>query len=179
MEDKLDDIAKGQREYEPTLKEFYGPFSEDVKSKEKTAKLTTLGDADPALKCPKCQAAMIIKLGRGGKFLSCETFPACKGMRTIDGAEIKDAQPIGTDQASGLPVFIMTGQYGPYVQLGEKNDKENSKNKKPRRSSIPKEKDITTVTMADALKYLSLPRQLGPHPETKEMISANIGMFGP
>ncbi len=179
MEDELDDIATGKRKYLPTLKDFYGPFSKDVKSKEKTAKLTTLGDADPKLKCPKCGAAMIIKLGRGGKFLSCETFPECKGMRNIDGSEIKEAAAIGTDPVSGLPVFIMTGQYGPYVQLGIKDDKKNNKNKKPRRSSVPKEKDPATVTLEEALKYLSLPRQLGAHPDTKEIISANIGMFGP
>lgn len=175
MEDELDQIAKGERKYEPTLREFYGPFLKEVKSKEKTAKLTTLGDADVKLKCPKCNSAMIIKLGRGGKFLSCETFPECKGMRTMAGEEIKDAEPIGTDPETGLPIFVMIGQYGPYVQLGQKDEK----NKKPRRSSIPKEKDLSTLTIADALKYLSLPRVLGNHPETGEPISANVGMFGP
>jgi DNA topoisomerase-1 len=118
---------------------------------------------------------MIIKLGRGGKFLSCETFPTCKGMRTMAGEEIKEAAPIGTDPVTELPVFLMTGQYGPYVQLGEKTDK----NKKPRRSSVPKDKDLATLTLADALTYLSLPRVLGNHPETGAPISANIGMFGP
>ncbi len=179
MEDELDQIAKGERQYEPTLAAFYKPFSKEIKAKEKTAKLTTLGDADPKLKCPVCNAAMIIKLGRGGKFLSCERFPDCKGMRTMDGAEIKEAAPIGTDPATNLPVFVMNGRFGPYVQLGEKTDS----NKKPaiklRRSSIPKEKDPTTVTLTDALTYLSLPRELGKHPETSEMISANIGRFGP
>lgn len=175
MEDELDQIADGKREYEPTLREFYKPFSKDVKEKEKTAKLTNLGDADPKLKCPICGANMVIKLGRGGKFLSCEKFPDCKGMRNIDGSEIKEAESIGTDPTSGLEVFVMDGRFGPYVQLGTKDDK----NKKPRRSSIPKEKDPKSVTLEEALKYLSLPRELGKHPETNEMISANIGRFGP
>jgi len=175
MEDELDQIAEGKREYEPTLKEFYKPFLRDVKEKEKIAKLTTLGDADPKLKCPACGSAMVVKLGKSGKFLSCEKFPDCKGMRNIDGSEVKEAEAIGTDPATGLPVYIMDGRFGPYVQLGTK-DKEN---KKPRRSSIPKEKDPKTVTLEEALKYLSLPRELGIHPETKEMISANIGRFGP
>ncbi len=175
MEDELDQIADGKREYEPTLREFYKPFSRDVKEKEKTAKLTNLGDADPKLKCPVCGADMIIKLGKSGKFLSCEKFPKCKGMRNIDGSEIKEAESIGTDPVSGLEVFIMDGRFGPYVQLGIKNDE----NKKPRRSSIPKNEDPKSVTLEEALKYLSLPRELGPHPETKEMISANIGRFGP
>src|SRR3989338_7851983 len=175
MEDELDQIADGKREYEPTLREFYKPFSKDVKEKEKTAKLTNLGDADPKFKCPVCGGDMIIKLGRSGKFLSCEKFPKCKGMRNIDGSEIKEAEAIGVDTATGLSVFVMDGRFGPYVQLGVKDEK----NKKPRRSSIPKEKDPKSVTLEEALKYLSLPRELGSHPETKEMISANIGRFGP
>lgn len=175
MENELDQIADGEREYEPTLREFYKPFSKDVKEKEKTAKLTNLGDANPKFKCPTCGADMIIKLGRGGKFLSCEKFPKCKGMRNIDGSEIKEAESIGTDPVTGLEVFVMDGRFGPYVQLGVKDDK----NKKPRRSSIPKDKDPKSVTLEEALKYLSLPRELGKHPETGEMISANIGRFGP
>lgn len=175
MEDELDQIADGKREYEPTLREFYKPFSKDVKEKEKTAKLTNLGDANPKFKCPVCGSDMIIKLGKSGKFLSCEKFPKCKGMRNFDGSEIKGAESIGIDPSSGLEVFVMDGRFGPYVQLGVKDDK----NKKPRRSSIPKDKDPKSVTLEEALKYLSLPRELGPHPETGEMISANIGRFGP
>ncbi|HEY4480162.1 MAG TPA: type I DNA topoisomerase [Candidatus Paceibacterota bacterium] len=175
MEDELDQIAEGKRKYEPTLREFYTPFLKEVKEKEKTAKLTTLGEADEKWKCPICNSGMVVKLGRGGKFLSCEKFPDCKGMRNIDGSEIKEAESIGVDPISGLPVFVMDGRFGPYVQLGTK-DKEN---KKPRRASIPKDKDSNTVTLGEALKYLSLPRELGHHPETGEMISANIGRFGP
>jgi DNA topoisomerase I len=175
MEDELDQIAEGKREYEPTLREFYKPFSKDVKEKEKTAKLTNLGDANPKFKCPVCGADMIIKLGRSGKFLSCERFPKCKGMRNIDGSEIKAAESIGIDPVSGLQVYVMDGRFGPYVQLGVKDDK----NKKPSRSSIPKDKDPKSLTLEEALKYLSLPRKLGEHPETHEMISANIGRFGP
>jgi DNA topoisomerase I len=175
MENELDQIADGEREYEPTLRAFYKPFSKDVKEKEKTAKLTNLGDANPEFKCPKCGADMIIKLGRSGKFLSCEKFPKCKGMRNIDGSEIKEAEAIGDDPATGLPVFIMDGRFGPYVQLGVKDEK----NKKPRRSSIPKEKNPSDVSLDEALKLLSLPRELGAHPITGEMISANIGRFGP
>jgi DNA topoisomerase-1 len=92
-----------------------------------------------------------------------------------DGTEIKADEPIGTDPESGLPVFVLTGRFGPYVQLGEKT----KTNKKPRRASIPKEKEVASVTLEDALRYLSLPRELGPHPDTGDMISANVGRFGP
>ncbi len=195
MEDELDEIAEGKREYEPTLRDFYKPFIKEVKEKEKTAKLTTLGEADPKLKCPICDSRMVVKLGKSGKFLSCERFPDCKGMRNIDGSEIKEAESLGIDPKSGLPVFVMDGRFGPYVQLGGKEaeslelkadsaDKKEKKPKKvkrekPRRASIPKDKDPKMVTLEDALHYLSLPRELGVHPETGEMISANIGRFGP
>ena len=69
----------------------------------------------------------------------------------------------------------MDGRFGPYIQLGVKDEK----NKKPRRSSIPKDKNPNEVTLEEALKYLSLPRELGPYPETGETISANVGRFGP
>src|SRR5690606_23975140 len=89
MEDKLDEIADGKRTYKKTLQEFYAPFSKAVKEKEKIEKVTNLGKADENFKCPVCGSGMIIKLGRGGKFLSCERFPDCVGARTIDGQEIK------------------------------------------------------------------------------------------
>lgn len=186
MEDKLDDIAEGKREYEKTLSEFYKPFIKEVKEKEKTAKLTTLGDADPNLKCPICDAGMIVKLGKGGKFLSCERFPECSGMRNIDGSEVKEAEPIGVDPESGLPILVMDGRFGPYVQLGNPTSQKlrgtptkKSAKEKPRRASIPKDIDPNQITVEQALKLLSLPRELGPHPETGEMISANVGRFGP
>ena len=176
MEDELDEIAEGKRKYEPTLREFYGPFLKDVKAKEKTAKITTLGDVDPKIKCPVCGKGMVIKLGRGGKFMSCETFPDCKGMRNIDGSIIEEAKPIGIDPESSLPIYVMDGRFGPYVQLG---DKVKGSKKKPKMASIPKEKDPKEVTVEEAMHYLALPRLLGNHPESGEPISANIGRFGP
>ena len=184
MEDKLDLIALGKEEYVKMLKTFYKPFHADVKSKEKMDKVTNMGDADPNMKCPICGKSMIIKLSRGGKFLSCSTYPDCDGALTMDGHEIKKEEPIGNDPETGLPIFMMIGKYGPYVQLGErvkgKAKKKNSeKALKPRMASVPKGKDLSTITIVDALKYLTLPRVLGVHPTTGEKITANIGMFGP
>jgi DNA topoisomerase-1 len=95
MEDKLDDIANGDREYVKTLKEFYGPFSKDVKEKDKLDKITTLGDADPQHTCPKCGDVMVIKLSKNGKFLSCKKYPECDGARTIDGTELQGPRDTG------------------------------------------------------------------------------------
>lgn len=180
MEDKLDLIAEGKEEYVKTLKTFYKPFLAEVKAKDKDGKATNLGDADSKFKCPVCGKSMIIKLGRSGKFLSCSTYPDCEGALTMDGQEIKKDEPIGVDQETGLPVFVLIGKYGPYVQLGQRvKGKGSKKAPKPKMASIPKEKNLTEVTMEDAMKYLSLPKVLGQHPDTGEDIIANIGRFGP
>ncbi len=176
MESKLDDIANGDAEYVKTLKDFYTPFAKEVKEKDKLEKQTTLGDADENLVCPKCGSKMIIKLGRGGKFISCSRYPDCDGALTIEGLEIKGDVPIGTDPETGENIYVKTGRFGPYVQLGEQVK---GSKKKPRMSSIPKEKNPTEVTLEDALVYLSLPRTLGVHPDTGKEIKANVGRFGP
>lgn len=176
MEDKLDEIAEGKLTYLKTLKDFYGPFQKEIKSKEKVAKATDLGAAPDEFKCPVCGSDMIIKLGRGGRFLSCSRFPDCTGALTINGEEIKADEPIGTHPESKLPIYIKTGRFGPYVQEGEDDKKKKIKAKK---ASIPKDKNLAEIAIEDALKYLSLPRTLGVHPETGESITANVGRFGP
>ncbi|MDE1941011.1 MAG: type I DNA topoisomerase [Patescibacteria group bacterium] len=189
MENQLDEIASGERTYEKTLKDFYGPFHKEVKSKEKLEKANNLGKADPRFKCPVCGASpMDIKLGKNGKFLSCPRYPECEGALTIDGLEFKKDEPIGTDPGTGLPIFVLNGRYGPYVQLGamppkaakrKKGEPKAPKLPKPKMASIPKAMDPMKVTVADALKYLSLPKVLGTDPKTGKEITASIGRFGP
>lgn len=182
MEDKLDGIANGEQKYLKVLKDFYGPFLKDVKAKSKNAeKITDIGPVDEAFKCPICGSPMVWKLSRNGKFMSCSRFPECIGARTAEGKVIdkeEENKPIGNHPESGEAIYIKTGRFGPYVQLGERTDKDGKK-VKPRMASIPKEKDPLTVNITDAAKYLSLPRVLGNHPDTNQPISANIGRFGP
>lgn len=188
MEDELDSVANGELTYEKTLTDFYKPFHSAVKEKQSIEKATTLEKADPKFKCPKCGSGMLIKLGRGGKFMSCERFPDCDGALTMEGVELKPDEPIGKHPESGLPIYVKSGKYGPYVQLGESVPKSKSRSKaakevaaaaKPKMASIPKNKDLSTVTVEDALMYLSLPRELGKHPDSGSTITTSIGRFGP
>lgn len=185
MEDELDEIANGEREYVKTLRDFYTPFQKDVAGKEDIEKLTNLGAAPKEFKCPLCRKDMVIKLGKNGKFLSCSNFPECHGARLIDGTELKDEEPIGKHPETGEAIYVLNGRFGPYVQLGEtpkkagKGKKAKVAETKPRRASIPEGKDPSTVTLEEAVHYLALPRELGNHPETSEPVMANTGRFGP
>lgn len=152
MEDKLDDIADGKREYVKTLKDFYGPFLKDVKSKDKLDKITNLGDAPKEFPCPVCGAEMIIKLGKNGKFLSCSKFPECVGGRTIEGKILegpkeigemcplcgidKDGKPKEATKSGGGKLVIREGRFGSFISCSRypkckfiKEDEEERKKK--------------------------------------------------
>jgi DNA topoisomerase-1 len=189
MEDELDEIAEGKRTYVKTLSDFYGPFLKDLASKEDIEKQTNLGAAPAEFPCPICGKPMVIKLGKSGKFLSCVDFPECTGSRLIDGSEVKAEEPIGRHPDTGESIYVLNGRFGPYVQQGETPDKKDPKTgkavragkkaPKPRRASLPKGKKPEDVTLEEALTYLTLPRELGQHPETGEPVIANVGRFGP
>jgi DNA topoisomerase-1 len=195
MENELDEIARGERGYTETLTAFYGPFEKAVKAKEKLPKATSLGDVPKEFPCPLCGSPMEFKLGRGGVFMSCKRYPECLGARTEDGTELKPDTPIGHDPATGAAIYVKTGRFGPYVEMDlpegtpapatEEEPKAKKKRGKGRpkkaakRASIPPGTDLASVTLADALKYLSLPRELGMHPSTGKPVFASTGRFGP
>jgi DNA topoisomerase I len=207
LEDELDQIAQGKSQYIPTLSEFYTPFHKQVESKEDIPKLTNLGEADPKHKCPVCKKGMVIKLGRGGKFLSCSTFPDCDGALTIDGKPAAATEPIGIHPEEDKPIYVMNGRFGPYVQLGESPKipkktkfekghkktpeekemvkKENAAVKearllpKPKMASIPANINPDDITLDQAVHILVLPRTLGEHPDDGVPVITNIGRFGP
>lgn len=205
MEDELDEIARGEREYVKTLADFYTPFRSEVASKETLPKATSLGKVPEQFPCPKCGSEMEYKLGRGGTFMSCTRYPECEGARQEDGHEVRPDEPLGTHPETGLPIYVRTGRFGPYVEMPEigsseqeavssegttekkktKATKKATKKKakraafKGRRASIPAGKNVADVTLQDAVKYLALPRELGAHPATGLPVLANTGRFGP
>jgi DNA topoisomerase-1 len=141
-----------------------------------------------------------LKLGKFGAFIGCSNYPSCQYTRplvtnaadqgALDG-ESTGPQLLGVDPATGMPVTMRRGPYGPYIQLGpaaappppaETADaKPKSKKKteeKPKRVSLPKGTQPADIDLAAALKLLSLPREIGRHPDKGEMITAGIGRFG-
>ncbi len=121
MEEELDEIAAGKRDYAKTLKDFYIPFAKQVKSKEKIEKMTTLGDAPETMKCPECGGPMVIKLSRTGKFYSCATFPDCLGARTLEGDVRSNEGPKETGELcplDGGKLVERTGPRGVFVACG-------------------------------------------------------------
>lgn len=120
MEDELDEIAEGKREYEKTLKDFYIPFQKEIKEKSKLEKATNLGQAPDSILCPKCNNKMIIKLSRNGKFYSCNNYPDCDGARTLEGKilegpkETGEPCPLCGEKKEGKLV-VREGRYGSFI----------------------------------------------------------------
>lgn len=116
MEQKLDDISNGEREYEKVLKTFYVPFAKEVKSKDKLEKITHMGDAPKGMLCPECKSSMVLKLGKNGTFYSCSRFPKCKGMRSKDGSLIPEDKETGEAcPECGGALVEKTGRYGTFI----------------------------------------------------------------
>ncbi len=162
-------------------------------------------DGSDPRQCQVCkQGRMGLKLGRYGAFLGCSRYPDCRNTRplTVTGgendnsAQMAGPRELGLDPVTQLPVSARVGPYGAYVQLGplpsaapppepeldakgKKKKKKKSDAPKPKRASLPKGLDPNLIDLETALKLLNMPREIGQHPESKEMITANLGRFGP
>lgn len=117
MENELDEIANGTREYRKTLETFYTPFTKDVIANNSIPKITNLGPAPETIRCPLCAGAMIIKLGRSGKFYSCAKFPDCVGALTLEGKVLEAPKEIGEDcpQCKEGKLVEREGKYGMFI----------------------------------------------------------------
>ncbi len=119
VEDELDGIALGKKEYIPVIESEYEPMMENIASAEKNVKkddVVILGDSDE--KCPTCGGKMVVRVGRYGKFLSCAKFPECKGMKDLSGAEEsldfeKYAHPTQCPECKSKLV-LKSGKYGKF-----------------------------------------------------------------
>jgi DNA topoisomerase-1 len=178
LEDALDNVANGERDWIPLMDEFWQDFNQQVISK---ADVDRPGNELIDEKCPKCGEQLQKQLSRYGTFIGCTGYnnePKCDYKRSVDGTANAGADPvlIGTHQETEKEMYLMNGPYGPYVQLGMpvEGDK-----KKPKRVSIPKDISPNDINSETAHMLLSLPRDLGQHPETGKKVIANIGRFGP
>ncbi len=116
MEDELDDIAGGKREYAKTLREFYGPFHKAVKSKDKIEKITNMGPAPLEFPCPVCGGEMVYKLSKNGRFMSCAKFPECMGARKEDGSIIEPPKELDEPcPLCGNKLLEREGRFGRFI----------------------------------------------------------------
>jgi len=198
LEEQLDKVSAGDLKYKEVLRDFWLKFTasigevKDLRVSQVIDALNELlaphifpakADGGDARVCPSCGTGQLsLKLSKYGTFVGCTNYPECKFTRQmsvpLDGSSEMvpfDGLTLGTDPDTGAAVTRRMGRFGPYLQLGEATED----GEKPKRASIPKGKDPASVTFEEAMKFLSLPREVGLHPETKTPIVANFGRFGP
>ncbi|WP_199555169.1 type I DNA topoisomerase [Sandaracinobacteroides hominis] len=182
LEGRLDDISAGDAAYIEVLRDFWEDFKPRTADVMKQSPMEVekaldeylaphlfpeKGDGTDPRACPSCgDGRLSLKVGKFGPFISCSNYPECRFTRQFAGnGDAAGPQTLGDDPETGLAVEVKSGRFGRYVQSGEK------------RSSIPK--DLGELDLALALKLLSLPREIGLHPETGLPIVANLGRYGP
>ncbi len=196
LEEKLDEISDGKLAWKDVLRDFWTDFSgavDDIKELRVTDVLDALNEelaplvfparedgSNPRI-CPKCGTGNLsLKLGKFGAFVGCSNYPECSYTRQLGDAANGNgeaARPRTATRCSArIPtrseeITLRSGRFGPYVQRGD--------GKEAKRSSLPKGWTVEAIDHEKALALLSLPRDVGKHPESGKMISAGIGRYGP
>ncbi|MFC6444693.1 type I DNA topoisomerase [Shinella zoogloeoides] len=195
LEEKLDKISAGELDWKQVLRDFWKDFFaqiEDTKELRVTNVLDALNEELAPLVFPKredgsdpriCQVCgtgkLSLKLGKFGAFVGCSNYPECNYTRQLsadggsdaEAAASNEPQNLGKDPHTGEDITLRSGRFGPYVQRGD--------GKEAKRSSLPKGWTPASIDHEKALALLSLPRDIGQHPETGKMISAGLGRYGP
>ncbi len=191
LEEELDKISAGKIAWRKVLADFWRGFSGNVAETAElrvTEVLDRLNEAlapfafpppedggDPRA-CSSCaEGRLSIKTGRYGAFVGCSNYPACRFTRPLSGESPQGAaeeRVIGKDE-NGVDLLLKTGRFGPYVERA------GAEGEKPRRVSLPKGFDPGALDLEKARFLISLPREIGKHPETRKAIRAGIGRFGP
>ncbi|MEK6724437.1 MAG: DNA topoisomerase, partial [Pseudomonadota bacterium] len=192
LEDELDDISGGRAQWQAVLEAFWKDFKPktaevmEQKPSDITAALDKFlepmlfppkADGSNPRACPLCADGQLsLRGGRFGAFIACSNYPECKYTRKFGqpgGKDGEDTGPeiLGKHPETGQDIVKKSGRFGPYIEMGE--------GKEAKRGSIPRDLPDGELTLDWAVRLLSLPREIGLHPETGKPIVANIGRFGP
>ncbi|MGJ8586044.1 MAG: type I DNA topoisomerase [Marinosulfonomonas sp.] len=195
LESQLDDVSAGDRDYKTVLQGFWSDFSAAIEETSELRIREVLDKIDEVLEphvfppnedgtdprvCKKCGDGRLgLKTARSGSaFIGCSNYPECRFTRPLtaptEGDEnLLDGKVLGTD--NGDEITLRVGRFGPYVQRGEPTEDV----PKPPRASLPKGWSPESIDFEKAMLLLSLPREVGKHPEDGEVVEAGIGRYGP
>ena len=191
MEESLDEITSGTINWKEFLDKFWKNFSSNIGEVTDLRITNVLDHLNESLKnhifveaegkditreCPTCSGQLSLKVSRFGAFVGCSNYPECKFTRPISPKKMKEVvedKVLGIDEETKKEIKLLSGRFGPYIQLGDNDTKD-----KPKRSSIPKGIPAAEIDLAKANYLLSLPREIGLHPESGEMITINYGRYG-
>jgi DNA topoisomerase-1 len=195
MEEDLDQISRGEREWLHFIEEFYRGdahhrgLEDAVRQAEERADYPLIdvgvdGDSNEPIRVRIGRFGPFLQVGEGGPGRTASLPPnLAPADLTVDKAmalvraKAEGPRMLGTDPATGQNVYAIHGRFGAYVQLGETPDK--GSKEKPKRSSLIGGMTESSVTLDEAVKLLQLPRELGAHPESGEPVLAGLGRFGP